>query len=59
MNDMILKLILSVVTDANLHKLIDPYKVDLCAQLDAAAKKSPEIYDDVLVKILKVVLGVA
>lgn len=59
MNDLLLKFVLSYLTDKNIHAIVDPYKVQLCAQLEAAAKKSPEIYDDILVKFVKVILGVA
>lgn len=57
-NDLILKFVLMYLTDENLRKVINPYKVEFVAKLEAAAKATPEVYDDVLVKILKVVLGV-
>lgn len=57
MNDLILKFILSYLTDENLRKLINPYKQELLAKLEANAKSTPEIYDDVLVKVLRVILG--
>lgn len=55
MNDMILKLIMSFLTDDNLRKMILPVKHDLLAKLEANAAATPEFYDDVLVKVLKIV----
>lgn len=57
MSDMLLKFILAFLTDDNLKKLIDPVKKDILAKLEESAAASPEIYDDLLIKILKVVLG--
>lgn len=57
MQDIILKLILNYLTDENLRKMIEPIKADLMAKLEASAKASPEVYDDVLVRALKVLLG--
>lgn len=58
MNDLLLKFILAYLTDDNLRKLINPYKAEIFAKVEASAKASPEIWDDLGVKVLKVVFGV-
>lgn len=57
MENIILKLILRYLTDENLRKILDPVKADLVGKLEAQAKASPEEYDDVAVRVLKVILG--
>lgn len=59
MNEVILKFILKYLTDENIRKVIDPYKEQFVSKLEEAANKTPEIYDDILVKLLKAVLGVS
>lgn len=59
MEDVILKLVLRYLTDENLRKMIEPIKADLVGKLEANAKASPDVYDDVAVRILKAILGMA
>lgn len=58
MSSIILKFIMSYVTDENVRKIIQPYKVQFVASIEADAKKTPQLYDDILVKFLKAILGV-
>lgn len=57
MNDLLLKFVLSYLTDENIRKLVQPYKQELFNNIEAAAKASPEKWDDIGVKFLKVILG--
>lgn len=57
MNDLLLKFIMAYLTDENIRKLVAPIKQDLFNKVEASAKSSPEIWDDIAVRVLKAILG--
>ena len=57
MNALILQFLKVYLTDENLRKLILPYKAQIVAKLEDAAKESPEVWDDFAVKVLKIILS--
>lgn len=58
LNQAMLRLLLSLMSDENIRSLINPFKHDLCAALEKQAAESPGVVDDVLVRLLKAFLGV-